>query len=140
MFQGCIRLYGTNTLFWDYFMGQKRVFWALGLHNSIKSYADGTMICLLIVNAHKDIFYSNAGAFSGHYCWKSRFWVDSRGQKGGFWAWNLLIMNCVPDKKKGRNKDVVQFNKIIDFLVNKNYRVQRCDLTDFKKLVVKTRW
>ena len=86
MFQGSIRLHETNTLFWDYFRGQRRVFWALGLHNSIKSYADGTMICLLIVNVHKDMFYSNAGAFSGHYCWKSRCWVDSRGQKGGFWA------------------------------------------------------
>ena len=38
------------------------------MHNSIKSNADGTMIRLLIVNVHKDMFYSNAGAFLGHYC------------------------------------------------------------------------
>ena len=93
MFQASIRLYGTNTLFWDYFSGQKRVFWALGLHNSIKSYADGTMICLLTVNVHKDMFYSNAGAFSGHYCWKSRFWSIlgvKRGDSG-----QLIPPKCI---------------------------------------------
>ena len=38
------------------------------MHNSINSYANGTMICLLIVNVYKAMFHSNAGAFSGHYC------------------------------------------------------------------------
>ena len=36
-----------------------------------------------------------------------------------------------------RNRvEIRMFNKIIDFLVNKNYGVQRCDLTDFEKRVV----
>ena len=47
---------------WSY---HSNAYWSIfGLHNSIKSYANGTMICLLIVNVHKDMFYSNAGAFS----------------------------------------------------------------------------
>ena len=49
-------------------LGDRNGYLSLGLHNSIKSYANGTMICLLIVNVHNDMFYSNAGAFSDHYC------------------------------------------------------------------------
>ena len=50
---------------------------------------------------------------------------------------------CVPDKKKGKNKNVAQFNKIIDFLEKENYKVQRRDVRDYVKfveLIAKVLW
>ena len=42
---------------------------------------------------------------------------------------------CVPDKKKGKNRNIGQYNKIIEFLETKSYKVQRSDIKDYEKFI-----